>query len=338
MTLRQAQGHGERSRTMKDKPVILAVDDQLQNVELLEACLVPQGYEIVKAASGEEALEKLVHNQIDLILLDIMMPKMSGLEVLARVRGDEKTKAIPVVMVTALKETEDKVKALEAGCDDFISKPFDKTELLARVKSMLKISHYLRQLEEKEKFKAVVDKISDGIAICTPDYLIKDSNAAILKYLNIADPENVNLVEMLFKNYSVSINKEALMDSAITHKTFDIIREEAETTEALYLAANLDVIKNAAGELLSIVLILRDVTAARKEEFTKQDSLALISHELRTPLGVIGGKISLLQDGSYGTLNEEQKKAIDAVSKQSSLLISMVEKLLGFTIVCGHSS
>ena len=81
---------------MKDKPVILAVDDQFQNIELLEAYLVPQGYEIVKAASGEEALEKLVHNQIDLILLDIMMPKMSGLEVLEKLRADKKTKTIPV--------------------------------------------------------------------------------------------------------------------------------------------------------------------------------------------------------------------------------------------------
>lgn len=108
---------------------------------------------------------------------------MSGIEVLKNLRVDEKTKAIPVVMVTALKDTQDKVKALEAGCDDFISKPVDKVELLARVKSILKISDYRRQLEEEEKFKAVVDKISDGIAICSPDYLIKDSNAAIFKAL-----------------------------------------------------------------------------------------------------------------------------------------------------------
>ena len=184
----------------------------------------------------------------------------------------------------------------------------------------------------------MVDKVSDGIAICSPDYLIKDSNEAILKYLNIADPANVNLVETLFKNYSVSINKEGLMDLTITHKTFDIVRLESVTTEALYLEANLDMIKNAAGELLSIVLILRDVTAMRKEELTKQDSLTLISHELRAPLGLISGNISMLRDGSYGDLTEEQKKAIDAVFKQSSLLISIVEKLLGFTIVCGHSS
>ena len=323
---------------MKDKPVILVVDDHSQDIELLEAYLVPQGYEIIKASSGEEALKKLVHNQIDLILLDVMMPKMSGLEVLKKLRADEKTRLIPVVMVTVLKETEDKVKALEAGCDDFISKPVDKVELLARVKSILKISYYLRQLDEKEKFKAVVDKISDGIAVCSPDYLIKDSNEAILKYLNIVDPANINLVETLFKNYSVSMNKEALMDLTIAHKTFDIVGEETETTKALYLEANLDLIKNSSGELLSIVFILRDVTTGRTEEFLKQDTLTLISHKLRTPLGVISGKIALLQDGLYGTLNEEQKEAIGTVSKQSFLLISIVEKLLGFTIVRSRSS
>jgi DNA-binding response OmpR family regulator len=325
--------------TDKEKnPTILCVDDDSNNLALLEAVLAPRGYETIFADSGPAALEKAAAQLPDLILLDIMMPKMSGIEVLEKLRADEKTKTIPVVMVTALKETEDKIKALEAGCDDFISKPFDKVELLARVKSILKISHYLRQLNEKEKFKAVVDKVSDGIAICSPDYLIKDGNLAFFKYLNVADPANVNLVETLFKNYSVSISKEALMDPAIAHKKFDIVRQKSETADALYLEANLDVIKNSTGELLSIVLILRDVTAVRKEELTKQDSLALISHELRTPLGVIGGNISLLRDGTYGALNEEQKKAIDAVSKQSTLLISMVEKLLGFTIVCGHSS
>lgn len=323
---------------MKNKPVILVVDDQFQNIELLEAYLVPQDYEIVKAASGEEALEKLAYNQIDLILLDIMMPKMSGLEVLKNLRANEKTRLIPVVMVTALKETEDKVKALEAGCDDFISKPFGKVELLARVKSILRISFYRRQLEEKEKFKAVVDKISDGIAICSPDWLIKESNAAALTYLNIANSVNVNLVETLFANYSVSISKEELMNLTVAHKTFDIVRQKSETTEALYLEVNLNVVKNSVGELLSVVFILRDVTAARTEELLKQDTLALISHKISIPLGVISGNISLLQDGLHNLLNEEQKKALDSVSKQSSLLVSMVEELLGFTIVCSHSS
>jgi len=148
---------------MKDKPVILVVDDQLQNIELLEAYLIPQGYEIVKAASGEEALGKLVHNQIDLILLDVMMPKMSGLEMLEKLRADEKTKAIPVVMITALSEVADKVKALEAGCDDFISKPFDRHELLARVKSLIRIKILQDRLEDSYKKLQELDKAKDKL-------------------------------------------------------------------------------------------------------------------------------------------------------------------------------
>jgi putative two-component system response regulator len=127
---------------MKDKPVILVVDDQLQNIELLEAHLVPQGYEIVKAASGEEALGKLSGNQIDLILLDVMMPGMDGFEVTRRVRQDDNNRLLPIILVTALRETEDRVKGIEAGCDDFISKPVDKMELLARVRSLLKVKAY----------------------------------------------------------------------------------------------------------------------------------------------------------------------------------------------------
>jgi hypothetical protein len=127
---------------MKEKPVILVVDDQPQNIELLEAYLVPQGYEIVKAANGEEALGKLSDNQIDLILLDVKMPGMDGFEVTRRVRQDNTHRLLPIILVTVLREMEDRVKGIEAGCNDFISYPVDKIELLARVRSLLKVKAY----------------------------------------------------------------------------------------------------------------------------------------------------------------------------------------------------
>jgi len=127
---------------MKAKPVILVVDDQPQNNELLEAYLAPQGYEIIKATNGEEALAKLAANEIDLILLDVMMPGMDGFEVTRRIRRDEKNRLMPVIIVTALQETEDRINGIKAGCDDYITKPFDKRELLARVQSLLKIKEY----------------------------------------------------------------------------------------------------------------------------------------------------------------------------------------------------
>ncbi len=136
---------------MSKKPLILVVDDQLQNIELLEAHLVPQGYEIVSATNGEEALEKLISNNIDLILLDVMMPGMNGFEVTRRIRQNTIHRLLPIILVTALYEKEDRIKGIDAGCDDFLSKPFDKTELLARVQSLLKVKAYNDLLRNYEK-------------------------------------------------------------------------------------------------------------------------------------------------------------------------------------------
>jgi putative two-component system response regulator len=143
---------------MKDNPVILVVDDQPQNVELLEAHLAPQGYDIVSAANGKEALEILSKSKIDLILLDVMMPVMDGFEVARRIRQIEEHRLLPIVLVTALNEPEDRVKGIEAGCDDFLSKPYDKMELLARVKSLLKVKAYNDLLSNYQKeLEAEVD-------------------------------------------------------------------------------------------------------------------------------------------------------------------------------------
>ncbi len=121
---------------------ILVVDDQEINRRLLEAMLVPLGYQVIQAADGEQALKLAREEQPDLVLLDIMMPGMDGFEVAHRLKSDPATRNISIVMVTALKEVESKVRALEAGADDFLTKPVDKAELQARVRSQLQVKAY----------------------------------------------------------------------------------------------------------------------------------------------------------------------------------------------------
>jgi class 3 adenylate cyclase/CheY-like chemotaxis protein len=123
------------------RPRVLVVDDHEQNVELLEAYLAG-GYEALKAYNGEEALEKARADPPDLILLDVIMPGLNGYEVCRRLKQGEETRFIPVVMVTALQEKEERIKGLEAGADDFLTKPVDQVELLARVKSLLRIKQF----------------------------------------------------------------------------------------------------------------------------------------------------------------------------------------------------
>jgi adenylate cyclase len=121
---------------------ILAVDDTPQNLKVLDAILAPRGYAVTSATSGAEALQKVQMETPDLILLDILMPGMSGYEVAQRLRADTATRFLPIVMVTALGAQEEKVKAIEAGADDFLTKPVNQLELLARVKSLLRIKDY----------------------------------------------------------------------------------------------------------------------------------------------------------------------------------------------------
>lgn len=127
---------------MNKKPKILVADDEDRNLRLMEAILLPLGYDIVLVHDGKEALEKIQETPVDVILLDIMMPEMDGFEVARRLKSDNETKIIPIVMVTALQEVGDRIKALEAGADDFLTKPVDKTEVRARVASLLKVKAY----------------------------------------------------------------------------------------------------------------------------------------------------------------------------------------------------
>jgi class 3 adenylate cyclase len=128
---------------------ILAVDDIPQNLRLMEAVLAPNGFEVVTAATGEDALLQVLKEKPDLVLLDIMLPGIDGYEVCRRLRADPKTSFLPVVMVTASGLPE-KVKAIEAGADDFIAKPFDQPELLARVRSLLRVKTYHDEIERQK--------------------------------------------------------------------------------------------------------------------------------------------------------------------------------------------
>jgi len=130
---------------------ILIVDDHEDNVELLKARLESWGYATDSAVDGEQALQKIVDTVPDLILLDVMMPKIDGIEVARRVKNNHTLPFIPIIMQTALDATENKVEGLEAGADDYITKPIDFAELKARLNSMLRIKRLQEELEERER-------------------------------------------------------------------------------------------------------------------------------------------------------------------------------------------
>ncbi|HWP56942.1 MAG TPA: response regulator [Candidatus Acidoferrales bacterium] len=141
---------------------VLIVDDEPFNLDVLEQELAEQGYVIERATDGADALEKLATFSPDVILLDYMMPRMNGIEVLERLRRDDRHKAIPVILLTAKGSQEDKARGLDAGADDYVVKPFDPVELLARVRSMIRIKRLHDSLEQWNR--ELADKVNQQVA------------------------------------------------------------------------------------------------------------------------------------------------------------------------------
>jgi two-component system cell cycle response regulator len=150
---------GKKTKKKQAKtPVVMVVDDNQQNLELIQAYLEDLDCRTVSACDGVEALKLIAKKKPDLILLDVMMPKMSGFEVCKRLKNDRKTGAIPVIMVTALNEYGDIERAIDCGTDDFLSKPINKLELLTRVKTMLKLKHLSDALERTLAYLGEIEK------------------------------------------------------------------------------------------------------------------------------------------------------------------------------------
>jgi len=219
---------------------ILVIDDLLENVFLLQDRLEHEGYEVLTAYDGKSGIEKAITEIPDLILLDVMMPDINGFDVCKTLVNDSKTSTIPIILVTAKTDVEDTKEGLDAGAYGYIKKPFNKVELLARVKSALKLSEASKQLVEVEKrntFYATVvtanHKIKQPLTLLSlssaaikrelnKDEISKDTLLGKLKYIDIAIKEITDVLDQLN-----TIKEPVLSDYT---KNIKMIKVENEST------------------------------------------------------------------------------------------------------------
>lgn len=187
-----------------ERQKVLIVDDEERNIKLLKAYLVTDQYEIAEASNGEDALEMVTDFNPDLVLLDVMMPGIDGFEVCKRLKQDDHTMMIPVIMVTALSGKNERIRALEVGVDDFLNKPVNRIELMVRVKSLLRIKSYHDQLLNSYQELALKNKKLkelEGVREGLTHMIVHDLNnplTAILGNLEIIkfDKENLSATQL----------------------------------------------------------------------------------------------------------------------------------------------
>ncbi|MFQ5662675.1 MAG: HD-GYP domain-containing protein [Terriglobia bacterium] len=197
---------------------ILIVDDLPENIRLLQSLLAPLGCEVLTAANGREALERVEAQPPDLILLDVVMPEMNGLSVCARLKAQARTRLIPVVMITALHGEQEKVRALECGADDLINKPFSKTELMARAKALLRLKRYTDEMEYAETTLFALGLAVEARDPYTEGHCQRLARLAMAlgEYLHL--PE-ASLLALCRGGYLHDIGKVALPDSILLKPT-----------------------------------------------------------------------------------------------------------------------
>lgn len=225
-----------------EKRKILVVDDEIDNVVLLEKRLKATGYEVISAYDGDEAIDKAFNENPDLILLDIMMPKKDGFEVLKILRDNPKTKNIPVIMLTAKAEVSDKVRGLETGAIDYVTKPFDFKELQARILTNLKSQENVEEKIQGEKLVAL-STMMEGVAheIRNPLTVIGGFAKKLADMTDSSDPRYF-FIEAIVKEVE---RLEKMIKDIYEFKTMIVKREEEVFINELVM----EVIKSLKSDL-----------------------------------------------------------------------------------------
>lgn len=271
---------------METSSVILIIDDDAAGRRALEAPLINEGYTLIFARDGAEALQLAAQHQPDVTLLDVMLPGMDGYEVCRRMRADPLLAEAPIIMVTALDDRQSRLQGLEAGADDFVSKPFDRAELRTRVRTIVRLNRYRSLYAERAQFRWLVDTASDGYALLDAAGMLVYCNGPAAALLNL-DPANLpaaSFLEIANQQYHCEPEMawrnwlEASPDPATPRF---LVRPATSLSPAFWLSV--DVLAPPRGKAAYVVR-LRDVTQQVTEQRDLNSFRTAIQHKLRTPL------------------------------------------------------
>jgi len=312
---------------------VLITDDQQIVRATLRGLLEPLGYTIFEAERGAEALSLLDRVLPDVLLLDLMMPEMDGFEVLRRLRSDPRWLDLPVLLVTSLDDRKSRLRGLELGADDFLTKPVDVQELRARVGTTVRLGRMRRQLQAQQRFTWTVEHSSDGFVWLDQELRVAGCNAAAGRWLGLGDRmldrADVHLPSLLGERFRIRPRIDWLELSA-TREAHEItlVRPESRVAAAQWLRLTLSPLPAAPGDDVRWMAHLEDVTALQNTMGQAVSLLGLMNHKLRTPLAMVRTPVELLTQGYMGTDDPDWPKFRDQLDAAISRLQRDVDQLL----------
>ncbi len=314
---------------MAEAGIILVVDDEANNRKTLQSLLQPLGHQVELAVDGTSALDRASALAPDLILLDVMMPGLDGFEVCRRVRANPALAEVPVILVTALDDRASRLSGLEAGADDFVTKPFDRTELRARVQTVMRLNRYRRLVTERQRFAWLVEQADDGYLVVAGEadaqVLYANPRARDLLELPAVGPARLaDVMAAAQRRYSTEPD-EAGRD---WRAPFHLVRPETATERSQWLHVEELVLPRSSG--LERLFRLRDVTAQMGLRYEMWSFSVLAGHKLRAPLTAIQVSLDLAPDLLAEADLDTARSLLDVAGRGVARLRAQVEDVLRF--------
>ncbi len=323
------------------KADILAIDDTPENLALLSQILTEKGYKVRSVTKGSTALRGAKAAPPDLILLDVKMPEMNGYEVCRHLKADEKTRNIPVIFISALGDVFDKVKAFQMGGVDYITKPFQVEEVLARLDTHLTIRNLQLKLQQQNtqlqqeiarktaaeaKFAKAFRACPNPIAIATvAQGQFVEVNHSFLQMSGYLASEVVDhTLEQIYSQSALEIYHKSLEKSqsqGFVHNQELEFRTKSGQTKIVLLSMELIELEGVQCTLQ----IMNDITERKRLE---NEFISLVSHELRTPMTSTIGALDLLNSGQLGTLSDRGQQILKVAIRNTERLIRLVNDIL----------
>ncbi|MBD1845951.1 response regulator [Cyanobacteria bacterium FACHB-63] len=320
------------------KADILVIDDTPENLNLLSTMLIDRGYKVRSVTKGSTGIRGAQVMPPDLILLDVNMPQMNGYEVCEHLKADDRTRDIPIIFISALEAVNDKVKAFQAGGVDYITKPFQIEEVLARIETHLTLRRLQNQLRSQneqlqqeiherqyaeEKFATIFRQSPNPIAIVTiPEGRFIEVNSS---FLTISGYSLDEVIDCTIAQLHLGRDIDAFMRRLQTRTAFHNLEFELLTRSQTKKNILLSVDHVELNGISYALLIANDITERKRLE---NEFISLVSHELRTPLTSMMGSLDLLSSGQLGSLTEQGQHVLNIGVKNAERLIRLINDIL----------
>jgi len=315
---------------MNNNNCVLIVDDEESVRETLDLLLASEEYQVAFARDGQQALEKAEELLPDLILLDVMMPVMNGYEVCEHLRVNPKLAQVPIIMLTALDDRDSRLHGIKVGADDFITKPVDRLELRARIRTILRLNRYRRLLTERSRFEWAIEQFDDGFLLLSDGDTISYLNSAARIYLEIKQDHDfsegfIQRVKQFYK-----CEPQAAWESWPSPNEDGgryLVRPENNSSPSLWLQVNVQEFSH--GNTTEQLVHLHDVSEQMLLQWQMWSFQTQVSHKLRTPLNALA-VLPMLTDKKIGLTVDETDSMLNMVQESIQRLQTQILDILQY--------